>query len=69
MDAIALDWRVSMKQARAVVGPDTVLCGNVDPITLYGTDEQIRRSARQCMIDAGELTVGPLVHLLCLYRT
>jgi uroporphyrinogen decarboxylase len=56
MDALALDWRISMKQARAIVGPDRVLCGNVDPMVLYGTDEEIKRCVKQNIIDAGTTT-------------
>ena len=54
MDAIALDWRISMKQARSVVGKDKVLCGNVDPIILYGSDKQIQESVKKCIKDAGK---------------
>lgn len=60
MDALALDWRISMKHARAIVGSDRVLCGNVDPITLYGTDEQIKQAVQQNIADAGAVPVSTL---------
>jgi uroporphyrinogen decarboxylase len=53
MDALQLDWRVSMKQARAVLGEEIVICGNIDPVTLYGSEEKIKQSVEQCMRDAG----------------
>lgn len=61
MDALALDWRVSMKSAREVLGPKRVLCGNVDPMILYGSDAQISQGVRQCIADAGE-PMPPFLH-------
>ena len=65
MDALALDWHISMKQARAIVGSERVLCGNVDPITLYGSDEQIKRSVQQCLADAGKNRRAPCRAVPC----
>ena len=67
MDALALDWRISMKQARAIVGPDRVLCGNVDPMVLYGTDEEIKRCVKQNIIDAGTKTYRLYLSSYSLY--
>eukprot|EP00598_Pedospumella_elongata_P013232 CAMPEP_0185000208 /NCGR_PEP_ID=MMETSP1098-20130426/67570_1 /TAXON_ID=89044 /ORGANISM="Spumella elongata, Strain CCAP 955/1" /LENGTH=363 /DNA_ID=CAMNT_0027527347 /DNA_START=112 /DNA_END=1203 /DNA_ORIENTATION=+ len=52
-DALAVDWRISMQQARAVVGADTVLTGNVDPMVLYGSEANIRSAVGKCIEQAG----------------
>ena len=53
MDALAVDWRISMLHARSTAGPATVLQGNVDPMVLYGTETQIRSAVRECIRQAG----------------
>lgn len=52
-DALAVDWRISMQQARAVAGADTVLTGNVDPMVLYGSEANIRSAVGKCIEQAG----------------
>jgi MtaA/CmuA family methyltransferase len=44
VDIVDLDWQVDMATAREILGPDRVLCGNIDPAeaVLRGTPEQIR---------------------------
>ena len=44
-DIVDLDWQVSMRDARALLGPK-VLAGNLDPVSavLRSTPEQIRRA-------------------------
>ncbi len=32
MDILDLDWMVDMDQARETLGPDVILCGNLDPV-------------------------------------
>jgi len=34
-DVLGIDWRIGLDQVRQVVGPETVLQGNLDPCTLY----------------------------------
>jgi uroporphyrinogen decarboxylase len=41
-DGVGLDWSVDPQMARAFVGPDVTLQGNLDPAVLYGAPEQIR---------------------------
>lgn len=53
MDALSVDWRISMQQARAVAGPSTVLAGNVDPMVLYGSEAGIRAAVSSCIDQAG----------------
>ena len=47
-DIIDLDWQVDMAQAREILGPQRVLCGNIDPAQaiLRGTPEGIRSAIR-----------------------
>jgi uroporphyrinogen decarboxylase len=55
MEVLQLDWSVSMKYARKLVGNDLVLQGNVDPaILLGGSDGAIRDAVRECIEDAGQ---------------
>lgn len=49
VDALSVDWHISMARARAIVGPNKVLQGNVDPMVLYGSEERIRTAVRQCV--------------------
>lgn len=48
VDGLSLDWKISMKHARKTA-PNTVLAGNVDPMVLYGSDENIRKAARHAI--------------------
>ncbi len=52
VDAFGVDWRVSLPQARALLGRDTPLQGNLDPQILAGPWEYIRSSA-QAILDEG----------------
>ena len=51
-DVLGLDWRCEMSQARAAL-PNRVLQGNVDTSILFGTQQQVRQAAEQCMQQAG----------------
>lgn len=42
-----------MKHARRVVGPSTVLAGNLDPMILYGRPQNIESAVKQCIMEAG----------------
>lgn len=53
VDALSVDWRISMRRARAVAGPDAVLAGNVDPMVLYGSEAGIREAVMSCILQAG----------------
>ena len=61
-DMIAIDWAVSMAQARQTLGPDVPVSGNLDPTVLFGSKEQIEQAVRDCIDEAG----GPGMHLLNL---
>lgn len=40
-DVLAIDWNVSPKAARHIVGAGVTLMGNIDPCALYGSHEAI----------------------------
>jgi uroporphyrinogen decarboxylase len=50
---IGVDWAVDMAVARAVLGPDVPISGNIDPRVLFGSKEQIERTVRDCIDAAG----------------
>ena len=52
-DVIGIDWRTSMKDARARLGPDQPLQGNLEPAVLYAPVEIIRDRAREILVDVG----------------
>ncbi|KAG2434980.1 hypothetical protein HYH02_011979 [Chlamydomonas schloesseri] len=57
-DVIGLDWAVDMKDARQQLAGKRVQ-GNVDPMTLFGTEEVIRAEVERCLRAA-----GPRGHIL-----
>jgi len=61
-DMICVDWQVDLAQARAMLGPNIPISGNIDPRILFGTKEQIEHAVRDCIDKAG----GPGKHLLNL---
>ena len=54
-DVIDVDWMVSLAEARKIVGPDIILCGNIDPsaVILQGTPQDVANAAQRCILDAG----------------
>jgi len=62
VDGLAVDWKIDMASARKVVGADRVLIGNVDPMSLYGSEENIRTQVRSCIGKAGRKHVLNLGH-------
>lgn len=44
IDILDVDWMVSMGEAADKMGPDTMICGNLDPVSVVmnGTEETIR---------------------------
>ena len=58
-DVLGLDWACSMSEAREVFGPDRTLQGNVDPMILFGGEQDIRMAVQRCLKEA-----GPRCHIL-----
>ncbi|QGG79333.1 uroporphyrinogen decarboxylase [Litorivicinus lipolyticus] len=48
-DALGLDWSCDLGEARARVGHKVALQGNLDPGTLFGSDEAVAREARRTL--------------------
>ena len=49
-DIIDIDFLAPMAEARAAMGPDQVLLGNIDPVRVLrdGTPEQVRAGIAAC---------------------
>ncbi|MGH9125507.1 MAG: uroporphyrinogen decarboxylase [Acidimicrobiales bacterium] len=52
-DVVGVDWRVPLDQARARVGPDRAVQGNLDPVTCLAPWEVVAGAARQVLDAAG----------------
>ena len=54
-DMVDIDWMVSLKEARRMLGPCVCLCGNFDPVAilLQSTPEKVRESCTRCIREAG----------------
>eukprot|EP00238_Polyblepharides_amylifera_P002909 CAMPEP_0196586160 /NCGR_PEP_ID=MMETSP1081-20130531/53349_1 /TAXON_ID=36882 /ORGANISM="Pyramimonas amylifera, Strain CCMP720" /LENGTH=355 /DNA_ID=CAMNT_0041907943 /DNA_START=153 /DNA_END=1220 /DNA_ORIENTATION=+ len=52
-DVIGLDWSCDMRDARAIFGKDQMLQGNIDPMILFGSEEDIQNAVRKCVSEAG----------------
>jgi len=61
VDIVDLDWMVSIKRAREILGSDVCVAGNFDPVSvlLKGTPEDIRRCVEEEGNDAGQK------HMIC----
>jgi uroporphyrinogen decarboxylase len=58
-DVIGLDWATTMTAARAALGPDHKVQGNVDPMVLFGPAEAIESEVNKVLLQA-----GPRGHIL-----
>jgi uroporphyrinogen decarboxylase len=52
-DAVGLDWTVNLGQARARVGQQVALQGNLDPAVLFAQPEQIRAEVARALASYG----------------
>jgi uroporphyrinogen decarboxylase len=52
-DVVGLDWRVDIGEARARLGPDRPVQGNLDPCALFAPPEVVTRKARAIVASAG----------------
>ena len=60
-DVLGVDWTLSMDSARALVGPDFALQGNLDPLRLLGPWEQVKAATDRILDRA-----GPSAHIFNL---
>ena len=52
-ETIGLDWNIRPDIARATLGDNKTLQGNLDPSVLYGTHEQVKEYTRRMLRDFG----------------
>ena len=53
VDTIGLDWTIDMADARARLGPDMTVQGNVDPAVLFADTDAITAAMKDCCSKAG----------------
>jgi len=52
-DVLSIDWRMPLQRARAAVGAERVLQGNLDPAILLGPPELVRERSLAVLADGG----------------
>jgi len=52
-DVIGLDWRVRLDEAWQRVGHDVAVMGNLDPVTLFASQDALRAQAKRILDEAG----------------
>jgi uroporphyrinogen decarboxylase len=57
-DAVGLDWTVNLGRARALVGGQVALQGNLDPAVLFADPEQIRAEVARLLASFGTHGAG-----------
>ena len=57
-DAMGLDWTVNLSQARKRIQDKVAFQGNLDPMTMFGGEEAIRREVRRVIDDYGVVGKG-----------
>ncbi len=59
-DIVDIDSLVPLAQARAVMGPEQILLGNLDPVRVLqqGSPEEVAAAVRQCRSEAGEAYIA-----------
>lgn len=50
---VGVDWRISLDDAWQTIGHRHAVQGNLDPLKLFGTPEQIRQAAKEVLNQAG----------------
>ena len=61
-DVIGLDWRCDLDQAWKRVGYDKAVQGNLDPVTLFGSKEFIRKRTKE-ILDRAAGRAGHIMNL------
>ncbi len=57
-DAVGVDWTVSLAKARARVGHQVALQGNLDPMALFADPDQVSAEVRRVLDAFGPVTPG-----------
>lgn len=65
-DAVGLDWTVNLQQARALIGHQVALQGNMDPVVLLADEKAIREEARRIILSYGSLHGSGAGHIFNL---
>jgi len=52
-DVIGLDWRVRLDEAWQRIGHDVAVMGNLDPVTLFASQDALRAQAKRILDEAG----------------
>jgi len=52
-DVLGIDWRMPLSRARAVVGPEVAVQGNLDPAALFAPREALGTQIRRVLMEAG----------------
>jgi uroporphyrinogen decarboxylase len=52
-DVIGVDWRLPLSDARAILGPDLAVQGNLDPAALFAPRDELARQIDRVLRDAG----------------
>lgn len=60
-DVLGLDWRISIDEARAKLGDDVAVQGNLDPVALFLPEAQLENRVEEILRKA-----GPLGHIFNL---
>ena len=53
-DVIGIDWRIDLDAARAALGPEVAVQGNMDPTCLFLPETQLRERVREVIVQAGD---------------
>ncbi|MBC7414872.1 MAG: uroporphyrinogen decarboxylase [Herminiimonas sp.] len=57
-DAVGLDWTMGLSRARALVGERVALQGNLDPVVLFSSSDQIRAEVGKTLQAFGQPKAG-----------
>lgn len=52
-DVVGIDWRITLREARAIIGQDVPFQGNLDPVALLATWQALEERAQLVLDDAG----------------
>jgi len=53
LDVVGIDWRLPLSRARALLGPELAVQGNLDPAALMAPPEELLRLADRVLDEAG----------------